>query len=64
MNTLVGEIVINPNNPLQWGIRNLTKTNWMYIQGNGAQIPVEPGKAASIVKNVKIDFGKSVSEFR
>lgn len=64
MNTLAGEIVRNPKNPLQWGIRNLTKTNWTYIRGDGVQIPVEPGKAAAIGKNVKIDFGKSISEFK
>ena len=64
MNTIVGEVVVNPKNSALWGIRNLTKTNWTYIQGDGTQIPVAPGKAASIVKKAKIDFGNSVSEFR
>lgn len=64
MKTVVGKILIHPNNPSVWGIKNMTKTNWTYIQGDGTQIPVASGKAATIAKNVKIDFGKSTSIFK
>ena len=57
MKTVVGKVLINPSNPSIWGIKNMTKTNWTYVQGDGTQIPVASGKAATIAKNVKIDFG-------
>lgn len=64
MNTIVGEVVSNPANPNLWGIRNLTKTNWTYMFDDGKQIPVPPGRAATIARNTKIDFGSAVSEFK
>jgi len=64
MKTIVGEVAANPANPNLWGIRNLTKTNWTYIHADGKQIPVPPGRVAAIARNVKIDFGSVVSEFK
>lgn len=63
MNTVVGSVVQNPNNPNAWGIRNESSTNWTYIKPDGQQIPVAVGKTASIAKGVKIDFGQSVGSF-
>lgn len=57
MDTVVGEITVNPKNPSLWGIRNMTNNNWTYIKGDGTQIAVAPGKAAAIAKNAKINFG-------
>lgn len=57
MTTLVGEIVVNPKDPSKWGVRNKTKQNWTYIKADGTQITVAPDKAATIAKNVRIDFG-------
>lgn len=64
MKTIVGEVVSNPANPNLWGIRNLTKTNWTYMFDDGKQTPVPPGRAATIARNTKIDFGSAVSEFK
>ncbi len=63
METVVGEVAINPNNPALWGIRNKTKKNWTYIKEDGSQKLVEPEKAAAIAAGVVIDFGTVKSEF-
>lgn len=63
METAVGEVVMNPNNPKIWGIRNLTNKNWTFIRSDGLQTPVAPGRAATIAKSVSIDFGKATCEF-
>ena len=63
METVVGEVVQNPNNPSLWGIKNEDKENWTYIKADGTQIPVTVGKSAAIVKGTKIDFGKLIGEF-
>ena len=63
MDTVVGEVVANPNDPTKWGVRNKTKENWTYIKANGTQIPVAGEKAAAIAKNVSIDFGNVEAVF-
>ncbi|MDE7130725.1 MAG: serine/threonine-protein kinase [Lachnospiraceae bacterium] len=63
METVVGEVVQNPNNPNQWGIKNLTKENWTYIKADGTQIPIMEGRSAAIAKDTKIDFGQLIGEF-
>lgn len=64
METVVGEVVQNPNNPNLWGIKNLTKENWTYVKADGKQIPVMEGRSAAIAKDTKIDFGELIGEFR
>lgn len=63
MKTIVGEVAVNPKDPTKWGIRNLTKDNWTYIKPDGTQVAVASGKAATIAKNVVIDFGKISGTF-
>lgn len=63
MHTLVGEVVANPKDPTKWGMRNKTQQNWTYIKVDGTQMPVAPEKAATIAKNVQIDFGKVTGTF-
>lgn len=64
MDTVVGTVVQNPNNPALWGIRNEDKVNWMYQKADGTQIPVAPGRTAGIAKGVKIIFPGTVGEFK
>lgn len=64
METVVGEVVQNPNNPAMWGIRNKDKVNWTYEKPDGTQIPIEIGKTAGIAKGVKIHFSKCDGEFK
>lgn len=64
MDTVVGEVVQNPNNPSLWGIKNESKDNWTYIRPDGQQIPVAVGRSAAIAKGAKIGFGQYVGEFQ
>ena len=63
METVVGEVVQNPNNPNLWGIKNLSGDNWTYIKADGTQVPVVTGRSAAIAKDAKIDFGQLIGEF-
>lgn len=60
MDTVVGEVVQNPNNPNMWGVKNLSKENWTYIKADGTQIPVAEGRSAAIARDAKIDFGQNI----
>ena len=62
--TIVGETVQNPNNPNQWGIRNMDKVNWTYEKADGSQIPVAQGRSAAIAPSTKIHFGQTIGEFK
>ena len=64
IDTVVGTVVQNPNNPNLWGIRNEDKVNWTYEKADGTQIPVAPGRTAGIASGVKIRFGQCVGEFK
>ncbi len=57
IDTVVGEVVVNPNDPTKWGVRNKTNQNWTYIKADGSQLTVASEKAATIAKGVRIDFG-------
>ena len=54
MDTVVGEVVQNPNNPNLWGIKNKSKDNWTYIRADGQQVPVAVERSAAIAKDAKI----------
>lgn len=64
MDTVVGMVVQNPQNPALMGIQNDSSTNWTYIKPVGTQVPVAPGRKAAIVMNAKIDFGNKTGEFK
>lgn len=64
MDTVVGRVVQNPNNPDLWGIKNESQDNWTYIRSDGQQIPVAVGRSAAIAKGAKINFGQFIGEFK
>jgi serine/threonine protein kinase len=64
LSMVVGSVIRNPNNPNLWGIKNESKENWTYIKADGLQTVVPPGKAVTIARDAKIDFGKLAGEFR
>lgn len=64
MDTAVGTVVQNPNNPRLWGIRNESRENWTYIRANDQQIPVPVGRSAGISRGAKICFGQYTGEFK
>ena len=63
MNSIVGAVVQNPNNPSLWGLKNMSSDSWTYIKADGAQVPLPVGRSAAIVKGAKVDFGNIVGEF-
>ena len=42
------------------GLKNISNERWSRIK-DGAQAPVEPGRAARLEKGVKLDFGRGAS---
>lgn len=64
MDTSVGSISVNPNNPAQWGIKNEDSVLWTYEKADGTQQPVEVGRTAGYAKGVKIHFPDSVGEYK
>ena len=64
MNTVVGSVVQNPNNPSLWGIKNESKENWTYIKPDGMQLAIAIGRSAAIAKDTKINFGRVTGEFK
>lgn len=51
------EVIQNPHNPDQWGVKNTTNTNWKYINPNGQVSLVPMSKSAAIRDGAVIDFG-------
>ena len=45
---ILGEMVENPNNPGNWGIRNHTQDTWIITFADGTTKEVPPGRAAPL----------------
>lgn len=52
----LGVVVQNPNNPAQWGLRNLTDTAWEFKKGDGTINQVSPQKAIQFNPEYEITF--------
>lgn len=63
MDTVVGSVVRNPQNPNIWGIKNESKENWTYIKPQEIQKTIPTGKSATVAKDAKINFGLVIGEF-
>ncbi|MBQ7563723.1 MAG: serine/threonine protein kinase [Lachnospiraceae bacterium] len=63
MDTVAGEVTVNPKNPAKWGIRNKTADTWQYIRADGSFTPVEPGKTAAIARDTAIQFPEVTGRF-
>lgn len=55
----------HPSDPERWGLRNDSTESW-YLQNPADPAPVEvpPGRAASLIHGVRINFGPSEGEVR
>ena len=56
-NKVIGEMAQNPNNPMVWGLRNLTAAPWIMTLADGTAKEVPPQRAASISRGVVLNFG-------
>jgi len=61
-NTIIGEVVQNPQNPNVWGIRNLTEKAWTAIFPDGSHKPVEPQRAAPLKLGLKLNISGTEAE--
>jgi hypothetical protein len=59
---IVGEVVQNPANPNQWGLKNLTPDRWVATLADGSLRDVEPGRSVPLVNGVKVNFGSAHGE--
>lgn len=62
IDTTIGKVVQNPNNPDLWGIQNVSQSAWTYIRPDGTHVPVAPGRTAAIAKGAQIDFGQQIGK--
>lgn len=60
----VAEVAQNPNNPAQWGLRNLSEKLWTATFLDGRMVEVQPGKAVSLNDQMKVNFGEKEGEIR
>lgn len=61
-NTVIGQVVQNPNNPEVWGIRNLTQTQWAATFPDGSMKSIEPQRAAPLSLGLKLNIGGTAAE--
>jgi DNA-binding helix-hairpin-helix protein with protein kinase domain len=63
--TPLGEVTQNPNNPSQWGIKNLSMDTWQITLTDGSTKEVEPGRSVPLGVGIKVRFdGKTEGEIR
>lgn len=55
INSVVGEVVVNPNDRSVFGIRNLSKLTWKVNLPSGGQKPLAPGAVVPIKKDFVIE---------
>jgi hypothetical protein len=55
--TVLGEVVMNKNNPSLWGIKNLSGETWKLKPKEGTEKEIAAGGAAPIGAGITIDFG-------
>jgi len=60
----VAEVNQPPKNPAIWGLRNLTKDNWVITLPDGTSKDVPPGRSITLRMGIKINFGKAEGEIR
>ena len=56
INTLIAEVIHNPNNPQLLGIKNVSGYTWKITLPDGTQRPLETGNVVPVKNGFKIDF--------
>lgn len=60
---IVGEIVVDDDNPKVWKLKNLDTSSWKLIIPNGKEIIVEEQRRLKVALRCKIDFNGCTGEF-
>lgn len=64
MRTVVAEVVKNPNDPRQWGLRNLTSSPWYLMDTSGQMMPFPAGKSVLYQEGMRVRFGSFDGVFK
>lgn len=59
----VAEIIRHPQNPQQWGLKNLSERKWEWQSPAGKRQDAEPSKAIPIILGGRIQFGAAEGKF-
>jgi len=59
---IIGEVGQKPDDPDQWGIKNLSDDVWVFTKLDSQPIYVDKGKSVPLIKGSKINFGINVGE--
>lgn len=59
---IIGEVRQKPDDPTQWGIKNISSEVWAFTKPDGQVIMVDNGKTIPLIKGSKINFGINVGE--
>lgn len=60
---LIAEVVANPQNESQLGLKNLSMQSWEYISVDGSKQKVEPGRTAPIRIGSSVQLGPVIAKF-
>ena len=60
----VAKVNQHPQNKSLWGFQNLSKDKWTVMSAEGAMTEVLPGKNVSLIKGIRINFGKTEGEIQ
>ena len=58
---IIGQVVQNPTNPNIWGIRNLSKSNWVATFVDGKTLEILPQQAVPMADGLKLNIGNSIA---
>lgn len=60
----LAEVIQNPKNSHIWGLRNLSTETWVISKDSSKVKEVAPGRSATLMDGLKIQFGKSEGTIR
>ena len=59
---MLGEMKQNPNNPVIWGLCNLTSTPWTATAADGKTVEVPSQKSVPLAAGLKLNIGGMMAE--
>lgn len=56
-NAVVGTVVVHPEDPTRWGLRNASATPWTAVYAGDVERPVEPGGTVELQAGLRLRVG-------
>jgi hypothetical protein len=60
----IAEVMIHPQQPHIWGLKNVGQTPWVATTRQGEVLDVAPGRNVTIATGTRVHFGESEGELR